>query len=149
MFQSIEELKQAWEADSKIDIRNLGVESIKSPSIHSKYLSEYIDAKKRIIKTQSDYNILVGKKVRYWRGEMSPEEVAELGWNQWQYNKIAMGQIDQMVDADEELSVMSSKLNYWKLYADAAERILTSVKQRDFSISNAIKFILHMNGEQV
>jgi len=149
MFQSIEELKQAWEADSKIDIRNLGAESIKSPSIHSKYLSEYIDAKKRIIKTQSDYNILVGKKVRYWRGEMSPEEVAELGWNQWQYNKIAMGQIDQMVDADEELSVMSSKLNYWKLYADAAERILTSVKQRDFSISNAIKFILHMNGEQV
>lgn len=149
MFQNVEELKQAWESDSKIDIRNLGVESIKSPSIHSKYLSEYIDAKKRIIKIQSDYNILVGKKVRYWRGEMSPEEVSELGWKQWQYNKIAMGQIDQMTASDEELSTMSSKLNYWKLYADAAESILTAVKQRDFSISNAIKFILHMNGEQI
>ncbi len=149
MFQSIKELQAAWKSDARIDITDLATESLRTPSLHSKYLDEYVDAKKMVAKAQTEIDILSGKKMRYWRGEMSPEECDELGWKQWQYNKIALSQQDAMLAADEDVAKLRGRLTYWKLYSEAAESILSAVQKREFSITNALKFILYSNGAQV
>jgi len=81
---NINELQDMWEADCVIDDNYLGEQATSSPKLHAKYLRLLVNAKLKHTKMKSDYNILRKNKFRYYRGELSREELTELGWPQWQ-----------------------------------------------------------------
>jgi hypothetical protein len=149
MLKDLNGVVEEWKVDSKIDLTNLAVESSKTPLFHSKYLDMYVAAKKRMLKAESDAAAFYGRMSRYYRGEMSLEECEMMNMPQWQYNKLNVNQINAMLDESETYQELKNNINYWKLYVETTEMILDSLKKRDFSISNAIKFILYTNGAQV
>ena len=68
-----------WEADCVIDDNYLGEQATSSPKLHAKYLRLLVNAKLKHTKMKSEYNILRKNKFRYYRGELSREELTELG----------------------------------------------------------------------
>ena len=129
-----------WEADSTIDDNHLGEAATYTAKLHSKYLKILIDAKMKKTKLDIEYNSLRKQKFRYYRGEMSRQELAELGWDQWQYNKPLKAEMDEFLKGDEDLQKITARQDYIDTMVYAVESIMSQIKQRDFQLSNGIKW---------
>lgn len=129
-----------WEADSVIDDNHLGEASVYTAKLHSKYLKILIDAKLKKTKLDIEFNALRKNKIRYYRGELSRNELADLGWEPWQYNKPLKAEMDEFLKGDEDLSKILVRLEYIDTLIYALESIMQQIKQRDFQLSNGIKW---------
>lgn len=136
----LDDILVMWEADSAIDDNHLGEASTTTAKLHAKYLKLLVDAKLRKTKLDIDLNTLRKTKIRYYRGELSRDELKELGWEQWQYNKPLKAEMDEFLKGDEDLSKIQTRLDYLETLVYALESIMTQIKARDFQLSNGIKW---------
>lgn len=127
-----------WEADSTIDDNHLGEASIHTAKLHAKYLKLLVDAKLRKTKLEIEYNNLRKLKFRYYRGELSKDELKQLEWDQWQYTKPLKAEMDEFLKGDENLSQVQARLDYMDTVVYALESIMSQIKQRDWQIKNGI-----------
>lgn len=143
---TLDDVLEMWEADSEVDENHLGTASIDTAKLHSKYLRMLIEAKLKKTKLEIDYNSLRKTKIRYYRGELSRKELEDLGWEQWQYNKPLKAEMDEFLKGDDDLSKILIRLEYIQTMIYALESIMTQIKQRDFQVSNSIKWKQFMAG---
>lgn len=136
----LDEILDMWEQDSAIDDNHLGEASTATAKLHAKYLRLLMNAKLRKTKIDIDYNSLRKTKIRYFRGELTRDELNNLGWEQWQYNKPLKAEMDEFLKGDEDLSVFIARQEYIDSVIYALESILSQIKQRDFQLSNGIKW---------
>lgn len=135
-----------WEADSVIDDNHLGESSTATAKLHSKYLKLLIETKLKKSKLDIDYNNLRKLKFRYYRGELTRAELAELGWEQWQYNKPLKAEMDEFLKGDDDLAKIQARVEYIDTMIYALESIMQQIKQRDFQLSNGIKWKQFLSG---
>lgn len=135
-----------WEADSVIDDNHLGESSTATAKLHAKYLKILIEAKLRKSKLDIEYNNLRKLKFRYYRGELTRNELADLGWEQWQYNKPLKAEMDEFLKGDEDLTKVQARMEYIDTMIYALESIMQQIKQRDFQLSNGIKWKQFLSG---
>jgi len=136
----LEDMQKMWEEDSRIDDDHLGEESTKTPNLHAKYIQYLIDNKLRLSKVKHEYNILRKTKFRYYRGELSRQELERLGWDQWQGVKPLKNEMDEFLSGDDDLNNLDIKVEYLNSIIYFLESVMTQIKSRDFQISNGIKW---------
>jgi hypothetical protein len=144
---NLEELMEQWEQDSKIDDNHLGEASTNSPNLHSKYINIIVSYKLKLAKTRGDYNMLRKNKFRYYRGELSRQELEDLGWQQWQGVKPLKNEMDEFLQGDGELVQMEQKVEYLNTIVYFLEEVLKQIRQRDWQIRTAVdwkKFLVGM-----
>lgn len=127
-----------WEADSVIDDNHLGEASSVTAKLHSKYLKILVEFKLKQTKLDVEYNNLRKLKFRYYRGELTRDELKQLGWDQWQYNKPLKAEMDEFLKGDEDLSKIQTRIDYINTVVYALESIMTQIKARDWQIKNSI-----------
>lgn len=136
-----------WEKDSKIDINNIQNETVNAPFLHSKYLRMLSLWKKRkYIYTQKMLDIR-RKKTRYYRGEMSRDELKENGWEQYQGNRLIRSELEETLKTDGDVIAIQSKLDLIDSIIYVLESIIKMIGSRDFELSNYIKYAMFMKGE--
>jgi hypothetical protein len=143
---TIEEIQNLWDIDSSIDSNNLDNESVKTAKLHAKYISLLMNTKLRYSKTKVDYNTLRKNKFRYYRGELSKQELIELGWEQWQYTKPLKNEMDEFLKGDSDITAMDLKLEYLTSTIYLLESILKSIADRTWSIRNCISYKTFLAG---
>ena len=136
----IEELHDMWDSDCSIDDDHLDKASIHTAKLHSKYLRLLIQHKMKIAALQAEYNVLRQTKFRYYRGELSKDELKDRGCDQWQGIKPLKNELDQFLQGDSDLIKMNVKIEYVKILIEALESIIKQISSRDWSIRNAIEF---------
>lgn len=136
---NIEELRAQWEIDCNIDTNDLSAESARQPNLHSKYLNELITYRLRITKLQNDMINYRIKRTKYYRGEMTKQELDDNGWSQWQY-KTLKSEVDNLIEADQEYQLLVTRESYIKTAIYMLESILSEIKSRSFTIKNAIEW---------
>ena len=136
----LDELKEQWATDCIIDDNHLGEVSTKTPMLHSKYISTAVDMKLKQSKIKFDLATLKKNKSKWYRGEMSKEELDELNWPQWQHNKIMKGEMSEVLDADSDVIILAMKLEYINTIIYMLESILGQIKSRDFQLKNGIEW---------
>jgi hypothetical protein len=129
----LDELKAQWEKDCIIDELNLGAAAASTPMLHSKYINELIAVKMKQTKLQMDSAKLRALKSKYFRGELTSQELAERGWEQWHY-KTLRSDIEGLLEADSELQVLIAREQYLKIIVYFLESVLGEIKSRSFSI---------------
>ena len=137
---NIEQLQEEWEKDCQIDDNYLGEQSTATPKLHSKYIKLLVGVKLKHTKLNADYNMLRKNKFRYYRGEMSREELTELGWNQWQGVKPLKNEMDEFLTGDNELNTMKVKIEYLETMIYLLESILQQIKARDWQIKTHVEW---------
>ena len=136
-----------WEADCVIDDNYLGEQATSSPKLHAKYLRLLVNAKLKHTKMKSEYNILRKNKFRYYRGELSREELTELGWPQWQGVKPLKNEMDEFLTGDSELNVIEVRIEYLTTMIYFLESVMNAIKARDWEIKTHVdwkKFLAGM-----
>lgn len=136
----LDEILESWDQDSVIDDNHLGESATATAKLHAKYIKLLIEAKLKKSKLDIDYNSLRKLKFRYYRGEMSRTELADLGWEQWQYNKPLKAEMDEFLKGDNDLVKIQARVEYIDTMIYALESILQQIKQRDWQLSNGIKW---------
>ena len=137
---NIEEIQDAWEADSAIDDKYLGEASANIPKLHAKYIKLLIGTKLKHTKYKTDYNVLRKNKFRYYRGELSRQELQDLGWDQWQGVKPLKNEMDEFLTGDDDLNKMSIRIEYLEAMIYLLESILGQIRSRDYQVKNGIEW---------
>lgn len=137
---NIEQLHETWDSDCSIDEDHLDRESVTTAKLHSKYLRMLIQHKMKIAALQAEYNNLRQRKFRYYRGEMSRDELKDNGWDQWQGVKPLKNEMEEFLNGDSDLNKIDLKIQYIKIMVEALESILNQIKARDWQIRNAVEF---------
>jgi hypothetical protein len=134
---NLDEIQLSWEEDSKIDPDNLHNESIKIPSLHSKYYNIYNNIVLLKKMEQNKYKILKKKKWLYYSGKADPEIYREKPFD----HKVLKPDIDKYLDADEDIIHIVSKLDYYQTMLSFIDSILKTILNRTYQIKNAIEFM--------
>tara|TARA_Y100000022_G_C12978126_1_gene252196 strand:+ start:7 stop:435 length:429 start_codon:yes stop_codon:yes gene_type:complete len=134
---NIDEIQELWEQDSKLDPDNLHVESIKIPSLHSKYYNIY--NKIVLLKKMEENNFKIIKKKRwlFYSGKSEPEAYIKEPFD----HKVLKPDMDKYLDADEEVIKSVSKIEYYQTMLSYLDSILKTIMNRTYQIKNAIEFM--------
>lgn len=140
------ELQESWKKDCVIDETNLGRAAAKTPELHAKYLNLLTNARLQVRKAEGDYLRLRRVKYRYFRGELTREELESLGWPQYQGVKPIKNEMDEFLSTDEDLLTSQDKLEYLRAILLQLEAILKSLNSRTWDIKNSIEWTKFTNG---
>ena len=137
---TIDEIYEMWAIDSNIDENFLGETTIATPKLHAKYVKMLVNTKLKHTKYQSDYNIMRKNKFRYYRGELSRQELQDFGWEQWQGVKPLKNEMDEFLKGDSDLNTLQVKIDYLESMIYLLESILGQIKARDWQIKTAVEW---------
>lgn len=142
----LSEIQDMWTKDAKINELDLGKSSIQIAELHAKYLNILTNTKLQLRKCEADYLRLRRSKFKYYRGEMTREELEELGWNQFQGLKPLKNEVEDIVNCDENVIRCIDKVEYMKAMLYQLEQIIRSLNGRGWEIKNAIEWTKFTNG---
>ena len=140
----LEEIEALWEQDIKIDRTELDSESLKIPSLHSKYYKIFLREKVQLKAEEQSYKQFYKLKHEYYTGKLSQSELHELGWEPFQF--VLKGDLQVYIDADKEICERLLKLNVQKEKVQFLEDIIKTLNTRGFLIKNAVDFIRFTSG---
>lgn len=143
---TLDEVLEMWDNDCNIDDDHLDKESVNTAKLHSKYLRILMQHKVKAAALNVEYNNLRQKKFRWYRGEMSREELKDLSWNQWQGVKPLKNEMEEFLTGDQDLNKVNAKLEYISCMVNAVESILNQIKARDWQIRNSVEFKKFISG---
>ena len=142
----LSQIQEEWKIDSKINELELGREAVKVATLHSKYLTLLSNIKLQLRKAESDYNNMRRVKYKYYRGELSREELEKLNLEQYLGNKPLKNEMDEFMLCDEDLNLLTDKIEYYKTVVYTLEQILRSLNSRTWDIKSAIEWNKFTNG---
>ena len=142
----LSEIQDEWKKDCEINQGDLGEEATNVPRLHAKYVSLLTNIKLQQRKSDTEYYKLRQVKEKYYRGELSREELADLGWDQYQLNKPLKNEIDNMLQADDDIIRLVDKVEYYKTVAYLLEQIIKSINSRTWDIKSAIEWKKWISG---
>ena len=143
---TLNELQDMWQEDCKIDDLNLGQESTKTPELHSKYLGMLSTFKLQLRKNKSNLLSLRRIKWKYYRGELSQQELNDLQWEQYLGNAPLNNQMNDFLDTDPDVIKLTDKVEYIDTCITLLEGVMRSLNSRSFDIKNAIEWTKFTNG---
>jgi len=142
----LDELQSEWKQDCIIDELNLGSAAIKTAELHSKYLNYLTTLKLQNRKYESNLLTLRRLKWRYFRGELSKQELDDLGWEQFLGNQPLKNEMQEYLDSDPDIIKLSERLEYSRACLLFCETVMKALNSRTWDIKNAIEWTKFTNG---
>jgi len=139
----LEKIQSMWENDSKIDIDNLHEESLKCPSLHAKYFDLYNNIVLLRKKADQQKRKIRHEKHQYYSGKADPDVYIENPFPKKIRDKTDM---ERYLDADQSLSQITLKVEYYDVMLKYIEDILKQIHNRTYQIKNSIEFMRFQSG---
>ena len=144
-MENLEQVLKHWEKDTVIDQTEPGKELLKIPTLHNKYLS--ILTKHKIASKKAHFDYLRMRKVRldYYSGRLSQDELAEYGWEPFQF--VLKTDINAYLEADANLIKLLEKKVYHEETVGVLESIMNELKQRTWQLREFISWERFIGGQ--
>ena len=136
-------LQQMWEKDSKIDIDNLHTESLNIPVLHAKYYDIYNNFMLLRKKAEQQKKNTRHERYEYYSGKADPDVYIKDPFPKKIRDKDTM---NKYLDADERLSNVSMKIEYYDVMLRYIGEILKQITNRTYQIKNSIEFMRFTSG---
>lgn len=136
-------IKSMWEKDSQIDMDNLHQESINIPVLHSKYYDIYNNLLLLKAKAEQQRKNVRHERYEYYSGKADPDVYQKDPFPKKVRDKDAM---NKYLDADEKLSTISMKIEYYQVMINYVDSILKQISNRTYQIKNSIEFLKFQAG---
>jgi len=136
-------LQEMWEKDSKIDIDNLHTESLNIPVLHAKYYDIFNNLMLLRKKAEQQKKNIRHERYEYYSGKADPDVYIKDPFPKKIRDKDTM---TKYLDADERLSGISLKCEYYEVMLRYIEEILKMLYQRNYQIKNSIEFMRFSSG---
>ena len=138
MTLDLDAIQKMWEQDCKIDPDNLHTESLNIASLHAKYFDIYNNVTLLKKKAEQQRKNIRHDRYEYYTGKADPDVYVENPFPKKIRDKETL---QKYLDADEKLSQVCLKIDYYDTMLNYIESILKMVQNRTFQIKNAIEFV--------
>ena len=143
---NFQEIRDAWEIDSQVDITELDEASAKQHSLHAKYFEWYMKERVYLVKLQEDMKQLRLRKYEFYTQGPSKEQHDD-GWEvPAKGQTILKAEAKQYVEADKDISELVIKIEMQKAKVDFLESIVSNLNYRSQQIKNIIDFLRFKEG---
>ena len=143
MSITLESLQEMWVKDAEIDRDNLHDESLNIPSLHAKYFELYNTVFLLRKKAEQQRKNIRHERYEYFSGKAAPDFYIQNPFPKKIRDKDTM---QKYLDADEKLSTVSLKIDYYDTMLVYLESILKVIQNRTYQIKNAIEFMRFQSG---
>ena len=143
MTYDLDTIQKMWMEDSKIDIDNLHTESLNIPMLHAKYFDLYNNIVLLKKKAEQQKKNIRHERYEYFSGKADPEVYIENPFPKKIRDKETL---QKYLDADNKLSNVSLKVDYYDTMLNYLESILKVIQNRTYQIKNAIECIRFQSG---
>jgi len=140
---TLDKIQEMWEKDAKMDPANLHTESLNIPVLHSKYYEIYNNIYLLRKKAEQQRKNIRHERYEYFSGKADPEVYVENPFPKKIRDKDTM---QKYLDADEKLSGVSLKIDYYETMLRYLEEILKQITNRTYQIKNSIEFMRFTSG---
>lgn len=147
----LDDIIKEWEKDAKIDPTDISGEILKTPSLFAKYIAILTSWKQKRTTTKIKLNEIRQLKSRYYRGELSVEDVKRLfgtDVEQYQGVKPLKAELEAMLAADSDVNEVQTKLEMIDNIIYVVEQILAVIKNRDFTLGTYTKYQMFLAGSK-
>jgi len=138
MTFDLDMIQKMWEEDCKIDANNLHTESLNIASLHAKYFDMYNNIILLKKKAEQQRKNIRHDRYEYYTGKADPDVYIENPFPKKIRDKETL---QKYLDADEKLSQVCLKIDYYDTMLNYIESILKMIQNRTFQIKNAIEFV--------
>lgn len=140
---NLDKIQEMWEADSNMDMDNLHDESVKIPQLHQKYYTLYTTIK--LLRTKSLDSLAKTRLERYnyYSGKAPAEVYVE---EPFPYKVRDKESMTLHLNADEKLSKIKLKVEYYDVMIEYLEDILKMIHNRGYQIKNSVDFLRFQAG---
>ena len=142
---TLDQILDDWKKDSAIDSTELGVESIKIPELHSKYMQIYFSERQRLRGYEFQMKEVYLRKYEYYNDRMSQEELEQYSLEPF-VKRLMKNEVDHYIDADKDINNVKMKITAQNEKISLLEEIVKNLNQRNFQIRNAIEWAKFTNG---
>ena len=132
------EIQQRVKRDLKINDMELDIESLRIPSLHSRYLQLLTEHSLLLKKTQGDLAVLKRNKWIYYTGKASEDVYKEKG--DFPLKLKTKDEARTFIEADDEIRELKVKVDYYEAVVEYLQEIVKSISNRSFQIKNAIEW---------
>ena len=139
----LEGIQEMWKKDSNIDPDNLHTESLNIPVLHAKYFEMYNTILLLRKKAEQQRKNIRHERYEYYSGKADPDVYVINPFPKKIRDKDTM---QKYLDADERLSTVSLKIEYYDTMLKYIEEILKQITNRTYQIKNAIEFMRFTSG---
>ena len=139
----LETIQEMWKKDSVIDIDNLHTESLNIPVLHAKYHDLYNKITLLKTKAEQQKKNIRHQRYEYYSGKADPETYQENPFPKKVRDKDTM---QKYLDADEKLSHISQKVDYFNVMLKYLEDILKMIHNRSYHINNSLDYMKFQSG---
>tara|TARA_X000000368_G_scaffold418092_1_gene416506 strand:+ start:231 stop:668 length:438 start_codon:yes stop_codon:yes gene_type:complete len=143
MTLDLDMIQKMWEKDSNIDLDNLHTESINIPKLHAKYYEIYNNIVLLKKKAEQQRKNTRHERYEYFTGKADPQVYTE---NPFPKKIRDKDTLQKYLDADESLSSVSLKIDYYDTILNYLESILRVIQNRTYQIKNAVEFMKFQAG---
>ena len=143
MTFDLDMIQKMWEQDSKIDPDNLHTESLNIPVLHAKYFELYNNILLLRKKAEQQKRNIRHDRYEYYTGKADPDVYVENPFPKKIRDKETL---QKYLDADEKLSQVCLKIDYYETMLNYIESILKVIQNRTYQIKNAIEFVKFQAG---
>ena len=143
MSFDLDTIQKMWEKDSVIDPDNLHTESLNIPSLHAKYFELYNTINLLKKKAEQQRKNIRHERYEYFTGKAEPDVYIE---NPFPKKIRDKDTLQKYLDADESLSSVCLKIEYYETMLNYIESILKIIQNRTYQIKNAIEFMRFQAG---
>ena len=134
---NLDDIQCMWEKDSQLDKDNLHDESLKIPVLHAKYHELFNNTLLLRKKAEQQRKNIRHERYEYFSGKADPEVYVENPFPKKIRDKDTM---QKHLDADEKLSQINLKIDYYETQLNYIESILKQISNRTYQIKNAIEW---------
>jgi hypothetical protein len=139
----LDTIQRMWSEDAKMDPDNLHTESLNIPILHAKYYELYNNIFLLRKKAEQQRKNIRHERYEYFSGKADPDVYIDNPFPKKIRDKETM---QKYLDADEKLSGVSLKIDYYDTMLEYLESILKVVQNRTYQIKNAIEFMRFSSG---
>lgn len=140
---SLDDIQLMWKKDSEINIDDLHNESLKVASLHAKYYELYNNFSLLRKKAELQYKNKKLERYNFYSGKASPDVYKEEPFPYKVRDKEGM---QRHIEADEKLSEIFMKIEYYDTILKYVEEIIKMISNRTYQIKNSIDFLKFQSG---
>jgi hypothetical protein len=140
---SLDDIQLMWKRDSEINIDDLHNESLKIASLHSKYYELYNNTSLLRKRAELQYKNKKLERYNFYAGKSDPEVYKDEPFPYKVRDKEGM---QRHIEADEKLSEMFMKIEYYDTILKYLEEIIKMISNRTYQIKNSIDFLRFQSG---
>ena len=135
---NLSEIQDQVKRDLRINDLELDIESLRIPSLHTKYLQLLTENSLKLKKVNAELAVLKRNKWIYYTGKASEDVYKEKG--DFPLKLKTKDEERTFIEADEEIQKKKTEVEYYETVVDYLQEIVKQIGQRNFQIKNAIEW---------